>query len=89
MVNQNKTIQPDGNNEELDDYATAADQCNEISKVAEDYKEQGDLEEAFQRLLQLLLFNKLFYFLLFNLIIQFRQGHRPYQGGPSHIGDKH
>ena len=38
-----------GNNEELYDYVSAVDQFNEISDLAEDYIEKGDLEEAWHR----------------------------------------
>ena len=40
---------PSVNNEELYDYAIAVEQFNEISDLAEDYIEQGDLEEAWHR----------------------------------------
>ena len=73
---------PSLNNEELYDYARAVEQFNEISDLAEDYIEQGDLEEAWHRyracvfIMLKVLKNcpesrniKLFYFLLLNLII--------------------
>ena len=47
MVNQNKTIQPDGNNEELDDYATAADQFNEISRWLRTIKNKETWKKLF------------------------------------------